>query len=69
MIYLDDAYDFNHIIAIHDEFGSNVDKDELSIVSGGVATFNTAEIANGTYTIRIANKEGNSWNAKFIVKH
>jgi hypothetical protein len=56
-------------LAIYDALGRNVAKDELSIVSGGVATFNTAEIANGTYTIRITNQEGNSWNAKFIVKH
>jgi hypothetical protein len=56
-------------LSIYDALGRNVAKDELSIVSGGVATFSTAEIANGTYSIRITNKEGNSWNAKFIVKH
>jgi hypothetical protein len=56
-------------LSIYDALGRNVAKDELSIVSGGVATFSTAEIANGTYTIRITNKEGNIWNAKFIVKH
>jgi hypothetical protein len=56
-------------LSIYDALGRNVAKDELSIVSGGIATFSTAEIANGTYTIRVTNQEGNSWNAKFIVKH